>query len=512
VRLGELLRGVEGAPADVADVAVGEVRDDSRRVATGDLFVAVRGETVDGHEYVGAAVERGASAVVGDRPRPGDFPPGATYVQVADARRALARIAANRFGRPADALKMVGVTGTNGKTTTNFLVEAVLAASGAKPGLFGTVLYRLGERVWPAPFTTPTPIELHQTLAEMRSAGATHVTMECSSHALELDRLEGIALDAAAFTNLTQDHLDFHGDMETYGRAKARLFAEHLRERGTAVVLIDHPWADKMIEAAGGHRVLTATAREGGKADLRVVRSRYSIAGIEAELETPVGKIAVKSPLIGGYNLENLLVAVGIGVALEVPRAAIERGVAGLMGVPGRVERVIAGQTGVDVFVDYAHTPDALERVMAAVRPLTRGRLIVVFGCGGDRDRTKRPKMGRAVARDADLAIVTSDNPRTEDPASIVDMVVDGVRGEAIPAVPTVELTRAKRGWVAIVDRAEAIRQAIAVAQPGDVVLIAGKGHEDYQIVGKTKHHFDDREQARFALEKMASAARDRHS
>jgi UDP-N-acetylmuramyl-tripeptide synthetase len=499
MRLSALLRGVDVA-GPIPDQEITEVRDDSRTLRPGDLFVAVRGQTVDGHAYLQAAARAGAVAAVVEALAPQSEFAG-PQLRVASSARALGRIAANRYGRPAEALRLIGVTGTNGKTTTTFLVEGLVRAAGGAPGVLGTVTYRYGGHSRPAPFTTPTPIELHQTLAEMRDGGCTHVAMECSSHALALDRLEGVAYRVAAFTNLTQDHLDFHKTMESYRDAKAQLFAEHLAPDGVGVILVDGEHGPAMAAAVRG-RCLTVSTRPRG-ADLCVSSSRLGLDGIFAEVETPVGRVTLRSPLIGGFNLENLIVAVGIGVGLGLSPETIAEGLENVRGVPGRLERV-DNTLGVGVFVDYAHTPDALERVMAAARPLTHGRLIVVFGCGGDRDRTKRPIMGRAVARDADLAIVTSDNPRTEAPEAIVAMILRGIDRAASPAVEASALTEARRGHVAMVDRRRAIAEAIAHARAGDVVVIAGKGHEDYQIIGQEKLHFDDREEARAALEKLA--------
>jgi UDP-N-acetylmuramyl-tripeptide synthetase len=470
--LAELLRGVADGPA----LEIAEVRDDSRAVGPGDLFVALRGQTVDGHKYLGTAFAQGAAAALVEVKDPAV---DGLQIVVPSTARALALVAANRYGRPAEAMKLIGVTGTNGKTTTTFLVEALLRASGARPGVIGTVSYRFGERSWPAPFTTPTPLELHKTLHEMRASGATHVVMECSSHALALDRLYGLCFAVSAFTNLTQDHLDFHGSMEAYRDAKALLFREYTD--GRAAVLIDREHAAFMA-AAAGPRLLAVSAHDNPRAAVRVASARHSIAGIEAELATPAGPLHLRSPLIGAFNLENLVVAVGVGLALGLSPTNIGAALDGVRGAPGRMERV----GDAPVFVDYAHTPDALERVMAALRPLTEGRLLVVFGCGGDRDRTKRPKMGAAVARDADLGFVTSDNPRTEDPDSIIQMILEGMHG----ARPVVEP-----------DRRKAIQLAVAEMRPGDALIIAGKGHEDYQILGKTKVHFDDREEARAALQ-----------
>jgi UDP-N-acetylmuramyl-tripeptide synthetase len=489
VRLAQLLSGVDVIAVDGSlDLDIAGVRDDSRAVAAGDLFVATRGQTVDGHAYVGAAAERGAVAyvVADDVPAP----TGGVRVRVRDTAAALARVAANFFGRPADALTLIGVTGTNGKTTTTFLAESLARAVGV-PGVITTVTYRFGTVARPAPFTTPTPLVLHGTLAEMRAAGVTHVAMEASSHALELHRLDGVRFRVGAFTNLTQDHLDFHGTMDAYREAKARLFRDHLTPDGAGVINLDGDGGPWMLGEVRG-RALGVSARGAAGAAVRAVRAAQTVDGIVADFATPLGNVSVRSPLIGAFNLENLAVAVGIGVALDLAPDAIARGLQAVTGVPGRLERV-PNDRGLGVFVDYAHTPDALERVMAALRPITRGRLIVVFGCGGDRDKTKRPIMGRLVARDADLPIVTSDNPRTEDPGSILDMIVGGVREER------------PREFLVEIDRRAAIAEAIARARPGDVVLIAGKGHEDYQIVGQVKHHFDDREEAAAALAKLAN-------
>jgi UDP-N-acetylmuramyl-tripeptide synthetase len=461
---------------NLPDVEIAEVREDSRAVGPGDLFVAVKGQTVDGHAYLQQAAKQGAAAVVVEEDVACEIP----LVRVPSTRVALAEIAANRWGRPADRLTLVGVTGTNGKTTTAFLAEALTAG-----GVIGTVVYRYHGDEKPAPFTTPGPLELHAVFAEMLAAGCTHVAMECSSHALQLGRLEGVEFEVAAFTNLTQDHLDFHGTMEAYRDAKALLFTQHLR--GAAVINLDAEYGPYMAEVAARAQKRVIGVGVNGT-EVRVVEVRHSLEGIDARVATPVGEVRLRSPLIGAFNLENLLVGVGIGVGLGMDATSIGERLSSVRGVPGRLERVDAP---FGVFVDYAHTPDALERVMAAVRPLTRGRLIVVFGCGGDRDRTKRPKMGHAVATQADLPIVTSDNPRTEEPNSILEMIVAGM-----PKAP----------FLVEVDRRKAIFAAMAEAQPGDAVIIAGKGHEDYQIVGKTKHHFDDREEARAALQKLAHA------
>jgi len=506
--LGNLIVPLAGARV-IGDAgrAVRAVRSDSRAIEPGDVYVAVRGIRADGHAFVAAAIERGAAAVVVERPLEVAVP----QVIVPDGAAALGVLVGRVLGDPAQAMTLVGITGTNGKTTTTYLVESILAAAGARPGVIGTVEYRWrgpdGQRITrEAPFTTPTPQVLHETFAAMRDAGTTHVVMEVSSAALAMERLAGTHFAVAAFSNLTQDHLDVHGSMAAYRDAKRRLFAEHLASApagsrdlhalpaqpepgspgaiagGIAVVNVDDPEGDGMAAAAHGGVLRVSAA--GSAADIRVIEQHSTVRGITARIATPRGELAVSAPpLIGHYNVANLALAVGIAEALGLPHAAIARGLAELPGVPGRVERVL-NAADLDIFVDYAHTPDALHNVLSALRPLTRRRLICVFGCGGDRDPTKRPRMGAEVAALADLAVVTSDNPRTEDPRAIIDQILAGV----------------PRPFVVDVDRGRAIRAAISAAVPGDVVVIAGKGHEDYQIIGTTKHHFDDREQAAAAV------------
>jgi murE/murF fusion protein len=479
-----------------AGVAVRAVRNDARTIEPGDVYVAVRGMRADGHAFVSAAIERGAAAVVVERPLDVRVP----QVIVPDGAVALGILTGQSLGNPAEAMTLIGITGTNGKTTTTYLVESILVAAGARPGVIGTVEYRwrgpYGDLITKeAPFTTPTPGVLHETFAAMRDAGTTHVVMEVSSAALAMDRLAGIAFTVAAFSNLTQDHLDVHGSMAAYRDAKRRLFAHHIAGApatgsqgppalpaparwGTAVVNVDDPEGDGMASVAPGAILRVSAA--GAAASVRVVEHESTVRGIRARIATPRGELTLSAkPLIGHYNVANLALAVGIAEALDLPHEAIARGIAELRGVPGRVERV-PNAADLDIFVDYAHTPDALRNVLSALRPLTRRRLICVFGCGGDRDPTKRPKMGAEVATIADLAVVTSDNPRTEDPRAIIDAILAGV----------------PRPFAVDVDRGRAIRAAIDEAVPGDVVVIAGKGHEDYQVIGTTKHHFDDREQA----------------
>jgi UDP-N-acetylmuramoyl-L-alanyl-D-glutamate--2,6-diaminopimelate ligase len=513
--LGELLQGVDGArparerDAGFAALAVAEVRDDSRRVGLGDLFIAVPGSAADGRKFVVDAAARGAVALVTEGAAPPEFP--GVVVLVPNARRALGVIAANRFGA-AGAMTLMAVTGTNGKTTTTYLLEAMLLAAGRRAGVFGTITYRapgLPGGGQAAPLTTPGALMLQDLLAQMRAAGATDVVLEATSHALEQGRLDGCRFRVAGLTNLTQDHLDYHGTMTDYEAAKAILFERLIdRAHGIAVTFADDEVGRRMAAASRGAGKLSVARRPGPEArgaDVVVEQAELTPRGTRARFATPLGTLDVDSPLVGGYNLDNLAISVGMAVAAGLDARAIIGGAARLPGVPGRLERV-PNARGVLCLVDYAHTPDALERAIAAARPLATGadgrtgRVIVVFGCGGDRDRGKRPLMGEIAVRDADLAIVTSDNPRTEDPAAIVAQIVDGIRRAGSTELSAQALGSAARGHHVQVDRRMAIRVAASAALDGDVLLIAGKGHEDYQIVGTTRHHFDDREEAAAAL------------
>ena len=484
MKLSTLLRDVPGARViGDPEIEIKEVRDDSRDVEPGDAFVAIRGFDIDGHKYVDNALSAGARVLVLEREL-AEPPAGVTQVIVERTIHALGPIAAEQFCHPGDRMALIGITGTNGKTTTTYLIEAILQAAGQSPGIIGTVNNRYAGRIELSPFTTPTPLLLHGAFARFLAAGCTHAAMEVSSIGLAMGRTAGVKFNVAGFSNLSQDHLDMHETMEAYRQAKELLFSEHLADDGTAVINIDDPASSYMIAAAGGRRVLRVSCDPERDADILVTHFESTIGGISAEVRTPRGVVSLVSrSLIGHYNVANLAMAVGIAEALGIDLQAMSDGIAGLAGVPGRVERV-ANERGLDILVDYAHTPDALENVLAALKPLAQGRLICVFGCGGDRDPTKRPIMGAAATRHADLPVVTSDNPRTEEPQSIVDMI--------LPAVPD--------PFFVDTDRAVAIRAAVAEATPGDIVLIAGKGHEDYQILGTTKIHFDDREQAAEAV------------
>ncbi len=485
-----------GVPADAMNRRVTGVTADSRRVVPGSVFVALKGLHVDGGKFEDDAVRRGAAAVVRERGTAGASGLGAagvSTIEVDDAREALADLARVFHGDPARGMTLVGITGTNGKTTTSCLLRSIFSAAGHSTGLIGTIRYEFAGRVLPAPYTTPEAPELYWLLRQMADAGVTHAVMEVSSHALAWRRVRGLEFAAGVFTNLTQDHLDFHGSMEEYFRAKRLLF-EGLPASAAAVVNADDPRAGDLLAATRARRV---TYGASSPADVRAREISVTPRGIKVTADTPWGPVDLASPLLGRYNASNILAAVAAAGALGVPVQAIRRGVEGMAGVAGRFEKVEAGQP-FTVIVDYAHTDDALSRLLAAAREITTGRLAVLFGCGGDRDRGKRPKMGLAAARAADFVVLTSDNPRTEDPVRILSEVEAGVREAG---------RTAGRDYLVVPDRREAIRRAIEGARAGDTVVLAGKGHEDYQIVGDERRAFSDREEALAALAKSPTAA-----
>ena len=474
-------RVVGAAPASVMGITA-----DSRKVAAGDCFVAVPGFKQDARRFVPDAVGRGAAVVVTEG-EPLDVP--VCQVLVPSTRVALARLADAYYGHPSAALTVVGITGTNGKTTTSYLVEALLRARGLRTGVIGTIQYIVGSDVRTANQTTPEALELQAMLAEMRDGGVGGCAMEVSSHALALSRADGIEFDVAAFTNLTQDHLDFHGTFDEYRRAKRRLFeltARSPKRERAAVVNADDPSGAAMVDGLD-----LPVFRFGltPAATVRAIEHTSALDGIRMRVAMPSGELTIASPLIVEHNVMNLLGAVAIGLALGLDNARIATALGAVATVPGRFEQVRAGQPFL-VVVDYAHTPDALERVLTTARKLTPGRLGVVFGCGGDRDRTKRPIMGEIAARAGDMVWVTSDNPRSERPEAILDEIVVGVR-RAAPGTDR---------YATLPDRAAAIRAALGWARRGDTVVIAGKGHETYQIIGTSVLPFDDREIARRIL------------
>jgi UDP-N-acetylmuramoyl-L-alanyl-D-glutamate--2,6-diaminopimelate ligase len=495
MRLSSVIAGTGATGATGPDPEVSVVTADSRAVRPGAVFFAVRGTRADGHDFAAAAARAGAVAVVAERPVP--CAP-ALLLLAPSSRRALALAAANLEGRPGERLSLCGVTGTKGKTTVTYLVEACAGAAGVPAGVMGTVTWRHASLSRPASHTTPDATEVQAFLAGAAEAGARLAILEVSSHALDQERVAGLRFRAAGFTNLGRDHLDYHPDMESYFAAKRRLFTELLDRDGTAVVNGRDPSGVRLGDElrSAGRTVWRFGAADG--LELRPVEARLGMDGVAARLATPRGEIPVRSPLVGAHNLENLLCAAGLALALDLPAEAVSRGLSASRGAPGRLERIEA--RGIAAFVDYAHTPDALAAACEALREMGPRRLIVVFGCGGDRDRGKRPLMGLAAGRAADLVVVTSDNPRTEDPGAIIDAILPGVEQAGLARIPATAARAGERGYLAVPDRREAIALAIAAARPGDTVLVAGKGHEDYQIVGAERRHLDDREEARRAL------------
>jgi UDP-N-acetylmuramoyl-L-alanyl-D-glutamate--2,6-diaminopimelate ligase len=507
MKLGELidmLAAQSALSADQRDREVADISHDSRTVQPGTLFVAVRGFHSDGHRFIAQAVERGAMAVVAEAGDDAASRAGIPQIIVVDSRKALALLAGNFFGHPSSRLSLVGVTGTNGKTTTTYLVKSIIEAAGSSAGLIGTIEYRIGDRRCPAPNTTPESLELQRFLAEMAGAGVKYCVMEVSSHALELGRTEGCIFAAAAFTNLTQDHLDFHRTMDAYFLAKLRLFTGLARHQQAVVNLDD----DRAADIIGSTRATVITTGLSRRAAIRPSGEiGHGIKGLSFVVETPRGPVKVQSPLVGRHNVYNILTAIGIATALGLGTGAIEEGIRAMKTVPGRLEKVEAGQP-YGVVVDYAHTEDALVRLLDAVGEIAAGRIITVFGCGGDRDRTKRPRMGAAALQGSDIVIVTSDNPRSEDASAILSEIEAGMgEGARVSTPDQIGPRPGRTPYLMIPDRRQAIAIAVRLARPGDVVVLAGKGHEDYQIIGSTKLHFDDREVAREEIGNTQRAA-----
>ena len=509
MELMKLLEGVE------IKKIVGEVGKEiegiayhSGQVRKNFLFSAIRGLEADGHDFIDEAIQRGAEAILLEE---GHEVSGKTYIFVPNSRTALARVASTFYGDPSEKVFLVGITGTNGKTTTTFLLESILKKAGLKVGVIGTINYRYGEKVIPASNTTPESLDLQRILCEMSREGISHVIMEVSSHGLDLDRVFGCQFDSAIFTNFTSDHLDYHQTLDRYFLSKKKLFSELLMKSKKAgrfaVTNADDPKGEEIIQG------INLPVLRYGVTNLCEVSAQESVLtfeGISCTIRTPSGEFPLQSRLIGRFNLYNILAAVTAGVGMGLPLEIVKEGVEGVEGVSGRFER-ISNRKSIQVIVDYAHTHDALERVLLGLRDTlvntsrNHGKLITVFGCGGDRDRTKRPKMGEAAGRYSDLVVLTSDNPRTEDPLAIIEEVEKGVQTLKLKEWNRngIEDWRSEKGYLKVPDRREAIRMAIRLARSGDTVLIAGKGHEDYQIIGKVKIPFDDRIEARKALEEM---------
>jgi UDP-N-acetylmuramoyl-L-alanyl-D-glutamate--2,6-diaminopimelate ligase len=487
----------DATPSPSADphVTVTGVAYDSRTVKPGNVFVALKGLHADGAAFVRQAVERGAVAVVAENEAAEQIP--VPWTTVRDARLALAQLAARFYGHPSAEMQVIGITGTNGKTTTAYLISSIFEAAGIACGVVGTVAYRIGGELREATRTTPEAPDVQHLLREMVDRGTTACAMEVSSHALSLRRVDEISFGAAVFTNLTRDHLDFHKDMEDYFRAKRRLF-EMLPSGNPALVNVDDPRGQSL--AAIVRRPVTYAVDK--PADITTGPLSYSLAGLAFDVRTPRGALRLRSTLVGRPNVYNILAAAATGVALDLPFDAIEEGVRSVKGVPGRFEIVSGEKDGVTVVVDYAHTDDALRNLLETARSLAAGRLITVFGCGGDRDRTKRPLMGAVASRLSDLTIITSDNPRGEDPDRIIEEIRLGITPDAgsRPFSKSAENGGRAQRVLAIADRHEAIHKAIELARPDDLVLVAGKGHEKYQIVGDRVLPFDDVAVAREAL------------
>ena len=476
------VRDATTAAADVTGIAY-----DSRAVTRGQVFVALKGLHADGTAFARQAIERGAAAVVSEQEKPDGVAVPWTVVQ--NARLALAYLAAAFYRDPSREMRTIGVTGTNGKTTTAYLLASIFEAAGVRCGILGTVAYRVGpgkDDIREATRTTPEAPEVQALLREMVDRGCGACAMEVSSHALSLRRVDGMTFAAAIFTNLTRDHLDFHADMEDYFRAKRRLF-EMLPRDAPSLLNVDDPRGAALADA-GGRPVTFAI---GKAADITPGPLSFSLDGLVFDVRTPRGALHVRSALVGRPNVYNILAAVSTATALDLPFDAIERGVQALPGVPGRFEIVSAAADEPTVVVDYAHTDDALRNLLETARPLAKGRLITVFGCGGDRDRTKRPLMGAVAGRLSDVIVITSDNPRSEDPDRIIEEVLRGI---------TPDTRREEMRLLTIPDRREAIGKAVGLARPGDLVLVAGKGHEKYQVIGDRVLPFDDTAVAREAL------------
>jgi UDP-N-acetylmuramoyl-L-alanyl-D-glutamate--2,6-diaminopimelate ligase len=478
---------------------------DSREVRPDALFVAIRGHEVDGHEFIGEAAQKGAVAAVVETFVTG--PEEIPQIQVPDAREALSKLAVRFYQPPFKTMHMIGITGTNGKTTTSYLLESILEVAGARPGVIGTINYRYSGRNYPAPVTTPESLDLMKLLREMGDKEITHVIMEVSSHALDQGRTEGCPFKVAVFTNFSRDHLDYHQSMEAYFEAKSLLFRhldkQSLKGGAHAVVNIDDP---KGVELIAQTKAKPLTFGLNDSCQVKAQSIRADMTGLDATIATPWGEKEIHSHLIGDFNIYNILAASAAALSLNLDMDTVSEGIKRLRSVPGRLEPV-PNSRGLSIVVDYAHTPDALFKSLKALQPLTEKRLIVVFGCGGDRDKGKRYDMGRVAGENSHLACITSDNPRTEKPLAIIAQIEKGVRDAGLSRLNGENTTLpVEAGYFVEEDRKKAIHRAIHMADRGDMILIAGKGHEDYQIVGRETRHFDDREEAALAVSNWDSS------
>ncbi len=500
MRLGSLIKGIEHEKVvGPTDIDISSVSYHSSDIGPGHLFVAIRGTESDGHEYIPQAISNGARAVVlEDDQRITDLE--LTWIVVRNSRQALSTVARNLYGDPGSRIVLIGITGTNGKTTTSFLIESILQAAGFRPGLIGTIQIRYDDQEFASTITTPESLDLHKVLHDMVKRGTTHVILEASSHAIDLYRIWGLKFNSVVFTNLSRDHLDYHESMERYLACKKHLFTDEAtgKEPSCAIINVDDPASATLMPVIKAPMIGYGIRN---RVHVRGRAFRSTIEGISALIHTPKGNLKIHSALLGEPNLYNILAAVAVGLSQKIDLTVIQKGIEALKGVPGRLEKV-PNEQGITIIVDYAHTSDALERLLKAARELRPKRVITLFGCGGDRDRGKRVLMGAAGAKYSDLLILTSDNPRTEPPLQIISEIEHGVATLPVQKLQAQELLSCLNGaaYTIVENRREAIALAIRAARPGDCVIIAGKGHEDYQIIGKRKSPFSDVEEAKRVL------------
>jgi len=490
--LSELISGLDYQKLEGAsEKKIKGIAYDSRRIKSGFLFVAIKGQKSDGNLFVNQAIKEGAIAVISES-HPTNRRQEVSWIVVEDSRRALALVAQNFYHYPSKELKLIGITGTNGKTTVSYLLQSILLTAGMKCGRLGTISYHLGDKEIDAKLTTPEALDIQQYLRQMSDVGCNSCIMEVSSHSLALNRVEGCEFDMAIFTNLAREHLDFHKNMEGYFSTKKKLFYMiNNNPDGIAVINLDDPKGKELIELS---RVRNISFAMEAKADIKTSKFHLSSAGNQLEMQTPIGRLIVKSALIGKPNISNMMAATAAAIGLDIDAECIKEGIENLKLIPGRFEKIDMGQDFA-VIDDFAHSGEALKRLLESIRQISQGRIITVFGCGGDRDKGKRPLMGYHAVKLSDIAIVTSDNPRSEDPLKIIQEIEEGI------------LHANSRGeYMIIPDRREAMRKAIEIAQAGDTVVIAGKGHENYQLIGDKVLPWSDKEIAeQLILEKMES-------
>ncbi len=472
---------------------------DSRKIKSGNLFVAIKGNLLNGHDYLATAIEKGAKAVMVEEES--SLPSDISIIKVSDSRRELSRLAARFYNYPFRDMDIIGVTGTNGKTTVTYIMESILTAAGKKTGVIGTVNNRFSDKIKSSSVTTPESLDLMCIAREMADEGVTNLIMEVSSHAIHQKRTIDLPFRIAIFTNLSRDHLDYHQTMDSYFEAKSELFRNLPMivhgEKSFAVINMDDPRGEALCEMISAN-VMTYGLK--GNRDITASNIKADMEGLSAVIHTPEGSIKIKSPLIGEVNIYNILASAGASLASGIALDKIAEGIANLKNVPGRLE-LVPNKAGLSIIVDYSHTPDALLKAHINLRPFVKNRLITVFGCGGDRDRGKRYDMGLIAGKHSDIVVITSDNPRTEDPDFIISQIEKGIIESGMIQSEWPEI---KKGtYIIDSDRGTAIKKAVALADKNDTILIAGKGHEDYQITGSTKRHFDDREEARKAVNNL---------